>query len=249
MHSLLHMQKLKTWKHNRFEACKKNNLQTATRSLPPGTNGTAAAMQMLQVINDDKKRVAQLCGQQCKQLWLEAAAVCALTFQCPSTPGRRLACQKLGDIGQAWKQDSGATNCKRIAFIFDCCGTELHRRALSSSHQEATTSYVMTMLGVDMDVQPADMRRGQKTCVQQQHGNTAHDMKNNLLRMGEQHHRGRVNIERGNVGSKRNWKRPKHVFFTVRGDASDRSRKVEEEVSAESQETQSCRMSPNPSVV
>jgi hypothetical protein len=214
------------WKHNRFEAYKRNSLETATRSLPPGTNSAAAALQMLATINEDKKRVALLCGQQCVDLWRDAAAVCELSFECPSTPGRRQICRTLHEIGVAWKQDCGADNCKRIAFIFDFYATEVHRRALTTTHQEATSFYIMATLGIVMDVPPEAMRQGQKTCVQQQYSSTSKIRKNNILRMGSQHHGTRVNLEQGPTQTKSNWKRPKHVFFDNRRDPSDPTKTV-----------------------
>jgi hypothetical protein len=222
-----------TWKHNRFEAYKRNTPATAERSLPPGTNGSTTAL--LREINDDKKRVGLICGQQCIQLWLEAANLCDLTFECPATPGRRLACRRRHDIGVAWKQDSGPRNCKKIAFIFDFYGSEVYRRALSTTHQDATSSHVLAKLGVRMDVSTTAMTHGHKTCVQQQYGNTSKVHKNNLLRMGYNHHQVRVNRERAKVDTnKPNWKRPKHVFFTVRGDLSNPTKKVVETVSSAS---------------
>jgi hypothetical protein len=217
------------WKHNRFEAYKPNTLETARRSLPPGTN--SSTMQLLEEINADQKRVGHICGQQCLQLWLEAAELCELTYECPATPGRRLACHSRRDIGLAWKQDNGPVNCKRIAFIFDFYGTEVYRRALSTTHQEETSCHVMARLGIVMDVSPSAMRHGHKTCVQQQYGYTSNMQKNNLLRKGSRHHGVRVNLERANAGSNKNWKRPKHVFFNLREDKSDPPKKVEEKVS------------------
>ena len=178
-------------------------------------------MQMLDAINEDKQRVAHLCGQQCVQLWLEAATVCEMSFECTATPGRRLACTKIHDIGLAWKQDGGPDNCKRIAFIFDFYATEVHRRAMSTTHQEATSYLVMATLGIVMDVPPESMRQGQKTCVQQLYSATSNTLKNNALRMGWHHHRTRVNLEQGSSRTKKNWKRPKHVFFNNRQDKSD----------------------------
>jgi hypothetical protein len=217
------------WKHNRFEAYKVNTADTASRSLPPGTNGAAATLLMLHTINNDKKRVTELCGQQCVQLWLEAAKLCGLTYECTSTPGRHLVCRKPRDIGLAWKQNSGPLNCKRIAFIFDFYGTEIYRRAFSTTHQEATTRYVMATLGIAMDVPPAAMCRGQKTCVQQQYSATSHIRKNNILRVGRNNHDVRVSLEQGSEGTNKNWKRPKEVFFNIRSDptSNQKSRLVE----------------------
>ncbi len=45
------------WKHNRFDAYKPNTNDPAIRNLPPGTNGDAATVQMLQAINNDKEEV------------------------------------------------------------------------------------------------------------------------------------------------------------------------------------------------
>jgi hypothetical protein len=188
------------WKHNRFEAYKVNTADTAdtaSRSLPPGCNGAAATLQMLQTINNDKRRVTELCGRQCVQLWLEAAMLCGLTYECTATPGRHLACRKPSDIGLAWKQNCGPLNCKRIAFIFNFYGTEVYRRAFSTTHQEATTRYVMATLGIVIDVPPAAMCHGQKTCVQQQCSATLHIRKNNILRVGRNNHNVRVSLEQG----------------------------------------------------
>jgi len=46
MSLLLQAQELETWKRSRFEARKKSAPKTATPSLPPGTNGAAATMQV-----------------------------------------------------------------------------------------------------------------------------------------------------------------------------------------------------------
>jgi hypothetical protein len=214
-------QDLRVWKHNRFEAYKTNTADTASRSLLPGTNGATATMQMLNEINNDKQRVAHMCGQHCVKLWLEAAAVCGLTYECTATPGRRLPCRKLSDIGLSWKQDSEKLNCQRIAFIFDFYGTEVCRRAFTMTHQQTTCDTIMMALGVVMDVPPSSMLHGQKTCVQQQYSSTSNIKKNNVLRAGKNYHHVRVNREQGPARTNRNWKRPKHVFFTVRGDKRD----------------------------
>lgn len=186
---------------------------------------------MLQDINEDKARVTQLCSHHCVQLWLDAAMLCNLTYACPATPGRRLTCLKPRDIGLAWQQDAGTLNCKRIAFIFDFYGTEVYRRALSSTHQEATTYHIMKTLGIVMDVPPAAMRHGQKTCIQQQYSATANNTKNNILRMGGNKHHVRVNREQGPSRTNKNWKRPKQVFFTVHTDTSNPSNTTTEKVS------------------
>jgi hypothetical protein len=102
--------------------------------------------------------VTTICNQRCVALWLDAADVCKLTYACPHKPNTRLSCRKPGDIGLAWKQCSGPANCKRMAFIFDYYGTEVCRRALSTTHQEATTKHIVETLGVVMDVLPGDMR-------------------------------------------------------------------------------------------
>jgi hypothetical protein len=213
------------WKHNRFEAYKGNTVATATRSLPPGTNGTAAALQMLKDIERDKDRVITLCHKHCAELWLEAAKVCELTYECPATPGRRLVCHKTNDIGLAWKQDGGPINAKRIAFIFHYYGTEVYRRAMGTAHQDAATANILATLCVVMDVQPAEMKHGQKTCVQQMYSNTANVKKHNILRPGTWKHEVRVNLEKGKVRgtdrTHRNWRRPKDVFFMNRPDPYD----------------------------
>jgi hypothetical protein len=49
-----------------------------------------------------------------------------------------------------------------MAFIFDYYGTEVYRRALSTTHQEATTRHIMTTMSIQMDVLPSEMRGGQK---------------------------------------------------------------------------------------
>lgn len=204
------------WKHNRFDAYKPNTNATATRNLPPGTNGDTATLQMLQTINKDKEQVTRLCNQGCVTLWLEAADVCNLTYACPYKPDTRLSCRQPREIGLAWKQCSGPANCKRMAFIFDYYGAEVYRRALSTTHQEETTKHIMASMGIAMDVRPAEMRGGQKTCIQQQYSYCAKNHKNNILRVGWKKHHVRVNREQGKTRTNRNWKRPKEVFFNTR---------------------------------
>jgi hypothetical protein len=225
------MQTIRRWKHNRFDAYKPNNRETAIRNLPPGTNGETATVQMLSAINLDKMHVTTICNQRCVALWLDAADVCKLTYACPYKPNTRLSCRKPGDIGLAWKQCSGPANCKRMAFIFDYYGTEVYRRALSTTRQEATTKHIMETLGVVMDVLPGDMRGGQKTCIQQQHSYCAKNRKNNILRVGWQKHHVRVNLEQGAAKTKKNWKRPKEVFFNCCIDPSSPGRPLVEKVS------------------
>ncbi len=171
---------------------------------------------MLKAINLDKQEVTRLCNQDCVTLWLDAAEVCNLTYACPYKPNTRLSCRKPSEIGLAWKQCAGPTNCKRMAFIFDYYGAEVYRRAHGTTHQEATTRHITALMGIMMDVQPADMRGGQKTCIQQQYSYCAKNHKNNILRMGWNRHHVRVNLEQGKANTKRNWKRPKEVFFTSR---------------------------------
>jgi hypothetical protein len=176
-------------------------------------NGETATMQMLAVINADKQHVTTLCNQRSIALWLEAADVCNLTYACPYRPNTRLSCSKPGDIGMAWKQCSGPANCKRIAFIFDYFGSKIYPRALGTTHQAATTKHIMATMGITMDVQPGEMREGQKTCVDQMYSYAAKNAKNNILRTGWKQHHVRVNIEQGKARTKKNWKRPKEVFF------------------------------------
>jgi hypothetical protein len=89
----------------------------------------------------------------------------------------------------------------------------------------------METLGVVMDVLPGDMRGGQKTCIQQQHSYCAKIRKNNILRVGWQKHHVRVNLEQGAAKTKKNWKRPKEVFFNCCIDPSSPGRLLVEKVS------------------
>jgi hypothetical protein len=230
-HSPVRSVPLLQWKHNRFDAYKQNTTDTAIRNLPPGTNGEMATLKMLKAINDDKQSVTALCSASCVALWLEAADVCHLTYVCPYKPNTRLLCRRPGDIGTAWKQCSGPANCKRMAFIFDYYGTEVHWRALSTTHQEATTKHIMATMNIVMDVQPAEMSGGQKTCVQQQYSCCAKNRKNNILRAGWHQHHVRVNLEQGKAGRKPNWKRPKEVFFNSRRDPGNAEATLVEKVS------------------
>ena len=230
--SFFHVQDLQLWKWNRFEAYKPNTTDTARLSLARGVNGAAATMLMLETIDEDKKRVAHLCGQQCVKLWLEAASVCEMTFMCPSTPGRRLPIRKLSDIGLAWQQDPGRITCKQIAFVFDFYGTEVYRRAFSTTHQEMTFALVMDRLGVQMDVLPSEMEHGQKTCVQQLYSCTANWRKNNVLRQGKHLHGARVCLTQGATRTSLNWRRPKDVFFIMRPNNGDRKNQLIEKVSS-----------------
>jgi hypothetical protein len=182
---------------------------------------------MLDVINHNKKAVTALCNEDCGALWLEAADVCKLTYACPYKPNTRLSCRRPSDIGLAWKQCSGPANCKRMAFIFDYYGSEVYRCALRTSHQEATTKHIMATMGIVMDVLPSEMRGGQKTCVQQQYSYCAKNKKNNILRGGWNKHHVRVNLGQGNVGTSKNWKRPKTVFFKSIRDPGTAEKTVE----------------------
>jgi hypothetical protein len=173
-----------------------------------------------------------LCNQACVAMWLEAAEVCQLTYACPYKPNTRLSCRQPSEIGMAWKQCSGPANCKRMAFIFDYYGSEVYRRALSTSHQEATTKHIMATMGIQMDVRPAEMRGGQKTCVQQQYSYCAKNHKNNILRVGWHKHHVRVNLEQGKARTNRNWKRPKEVFFNSRRNPHLPGERVVDKVSA-----------------
>ncbi len=75
----------------------------------------------------------------------------------------------------------------------------------------------MATMGIEMDVRPAEMRGGQKTCVQQQYSYCAKTRKNNILRVGWNKHHVRVNLEQGKASkTNKNWKRPKEVFFNSR---------------------------------
>jgi hypothetical protein len=172
---------------------------------------------MLQAINNDKREVTRLCNQSCEALWCEAAEVCGLTYVCAYKPNTRLSCRNIHEIGIAWKQSSGPDNCKRLAFIFDYFGTEVYRHALGTSHQDATTKHIMATMGIEMDVLPASMQSGQKTCVQQRYSYCSKTAKNNILRAGQNKHHMRVNLEQGTTRTKQNWKRPKEVFFISRG--------------------------------
>ena len=146
-------------------------------------------------------------------MWLAAANICNLTYRCPYNPNKRLTCHKISDIGLAWKQCSGPDNCKRMAFIFDYYGSEVYQRALSTTHQEATTKQIMTTMGIVMDVSPAEMRSGHKTCIQKQYSYCSKNTKNNILRPGWYKNHVRVNREQGKARPNKNWKRPKEVFF------------------------------------
>ena len=173
---------------------------------------------MLHSINVEKQEVTRLCNQQCVTMWLDAAEVCQLTYECPYKLDTRLSCRKPSDIGLAWKQCSGPANCKRMAFIFDYYGTAVYRRALNTTHQDLSTRHVMATMGISLDVQPEEMSSGQKTCIQQRYIYCAKTSKNNILRVGWNIHRVRVNLEQGKTQTKRNWKRPKEVFFNSRID-------------------------------
>jgi hypothetical protein len=224
---------LQLWKHDRFDAYTPNTVHTAARSLPPGRDGLAASIEMLKEINTDRQSVNERCGMACVQLWLEAATICNLTYECKYTPGRHQSCELTSDIGVAWKQDSGATNCKRMAFIFDYYGIEVYKRAVNATHQDVTAKTVLAQLGIQINEPSADMRGGQKNCVQQQYSAAAKTKKNNILRVGTKAHKVRVNREQGKHSStKPNWKRPKDVFFNTTNDPSAPSGKIVTKVSS-----------------
>ena len=205
-------------------------MDTARLSLPPGVNGATATMEMLKTIDEDKQNVDHLCGLECMNLWLEAAAVCEMTFACPYTPGRRLPCRKVSDIGLAWLQDTGPHMCKQMAFVFDFYGTVVYRRAWASTHQEVTYSVVMEKLGVQMDVLPSEMTGGQKTCGEKMYSCTANVRKNNILRLGQLQHHSRVSVAQGETRNSMSWRRPKYVFFIMRPINGDKNNKSVEKV-------------------
>ena len=177
---------------------------------------------MLGDINRDRQCVNQLCGMACVEMWLEAASICNLTYECKYTPGRRQSCTSTGNIGIAWKQDSGSINCKRIAFIFDYYGSEVYKRAVGATHQDVTAMNVLGQLGIEIDDPTDDVRGGQKNCVQQQYSAAAKTKKNNILRIGTKANNVRVNREQGKqCSTKSNWKRPKEVFFNSTNVASE----------------------------
>jgi hypothetical protein len=173
---------------------------------------------MLKDINSDKQEVNKICHQSCVTMWLAAAEVCQLTYACPYNPDKRLLCRRPADIGLAWKQCSDPDNCKRIAFIFNYYASELYERALGGTHQNIITNHIMKTLGIEMDVQPTEMRGGQMTCIQQQYSICAKNMKNNILRAGGNKHNVRVNLEQGKARTNKNLKRPKEVFYNWRKD-------------------------------
>jgi hypothetical protein len=209
-----------------------NTVHTAARSLPPGRDGVAATLQMLNEINADRQCVNKLCGMACVKLWLEAAVICNLTYVCKYTPGRHQSCTSTGNIGLAWKQDSGPTNCKRMAFIFDYYGSEVYKRAVNGTHQDITAKNILAQLGIQIDEPSAEMRGGQKNCVQQQYSAASKTKKNNILRVGTKSHQVRVNREQGkHFSTKVNWKRPKEVFFNSTNDPGTPSRKIVTKVS------------------
>jgi hypothetical protein len=221
------------WKHNRFETYKKNGRHTAIRNLPAGTNGEAAAMQMLQTINRDKENVSKICYDSCVAMWLDAADVCNLTYLDPFRTNTRLSCRQPIDIKRAWQQCAGPANCKRMAFIFDFFGSVIYQRALNKTHQTVTTTNLEATLGFKFDVKPNEMEAGQKTCVQQQYRYTSKNTKNNFLRMGEKKHSVRVKIERAKgATANRNWKRPKETFFISQNNTDVAGQKIVEKVGA-----------------
>jgi hypothetical protein len=220
------------WKHNRFETYKKNNRDTAIRNLTAGTNGEAATMQMLQIINRNKDEVTKFCHDSCVAMWLDAADVCNLTYLDPYRTNTRLSCRQPSDIKRAWQQCAGPDNCKRMAFIFDYYGSAIYSRALNKTHQAITTDNLLATMGIQFDVRPDEMQGGQKTCVEQQHSYTAKNAKNNILRGGGGKHKVRVNLERGKGARiNPNWKRPKQVFFISRMNSNVAGEKVVEEAS------------------
>jgi hypothetical protein len=220
------------WKHNRFEVCKRNNRDTATRSLSAGTNGEAATMQMLQTINNNKAAVNKFCYDSCVDMWLDAADVCKLTYRDTFQSNNFLSCRKPSDIALAWQQCAGPANCKKMAFIFDYCGSVIYRRALNRTHQAVTTANLVASMQIKFDVRSEEMPGGQKNCVEQQHSNTSKITKNNILRSGEGKHKVRVNIERGKgATNNKNWKRPKETFFITRMNTALAGTKIVEKVS------------------
>ena len=225
---LYFLQALKTWKHNRFDAYRPNTHAVAMRSLPPGTNGEVATEKLLTVINDDKERVASICTAHLAAMWLDAAEVCNLTYKCPFDSRVRQPCRKLSDITVAWTECAGSKNAKRIAFIFDYYGSVVHQRALGTTLQTATASEVLRRMGIIFDV--AHLKGGSKNCVRQQFSYCSQNQKYNLLRGGYQKHRVSVNLGLGNQQTKKNYKRPKHIFFVYREERERPGMKVIETV-------------------
>jgi len=169
---------------------------------------------MLTVINDDKEKVASICNTHLAAMWLDAAEVCNLTYKCPFDARIRQPCRKLSDITVAWNKCAGSRNAKRIAFIFDYYGSVVHQRALSTTLEKATASEVLRRMGIIFDV--AHLKGGSKNCVRQQYSYCSKNQKYNLLRGGCGRHRVSVNLGLGKQQTKKNWKRPKHIFFVYR---------------------------------
>jgi hypothetical protein len=186
---------------------------------------------MLREINSDQQEVNEICHQGCVTMWLAAAAVCQLTYACRYNPEKRLSCRRPADIGLAWKQCSGPDNCKRMAFIFNYYASEIYERALGGTHQDMITKHIMKTMGIQMDVQPSEMRGGQMTCIQQQYSICSKNMKNNILRAGGNKHNVRVNLEQGKGRTNKNLKRPKQVFYNWRKDPNNPNGRIVERVS------------------
>jgi hypothetical protein len=218
------------WKSNRFEAYKPNTRETAIRNLPPGTHGEAAATRMLKAIEREKEKVIKLCNQDCDELFLDAAEVCNLTY-IDKYDDTRVPCRKASHIGLAWKQCAGPENCKRMAFIFDYFGTVVYKRAFNTTHCQRTTTHVMKQMNIVMDVDPAEVRGGQRSCVEQQYSCSAKNRKNNILRGGGRKHHVRVSLQQDKATkTNKNWKRPKEVFFIERINSDFPDKKTVEKV-------------------
>ena len=184
---------------------------------------------MLTRINNDQTEVDGICLRHLAAMWLDAAEVCSLTYKCPFNARIRQPCRKLSDITLAWTECAGTENCKRIAFIFDYYGSVVHQRALSTTLQTTTTSEVLRTMGIVFDV--ANMKGSSKNCVWQQFSSCNKEHKSNLLRGGIGKHGVRVNLGLGKQQQKKNWKRPKHIFFIYRKDKERPSIDVIEKVS------------------
>jgi len=205
-------------------------MATAMLSLPPGTNGVMATSKMLKSINDDKEAVIAYIKSRCVEMWLEAAEVCQLTYECVHNSRFRQPCRKVSDIGLAWKQCGDSMNCKRMAFIFGFYTRALYQRALNQTHQAAITNGVLKSMGIVMDVRPADMPPGNKNCVQKLYSNWTKVEKENTLRGGLFRNKVRVNLGKGSGQTNKNWKRPKQVFFIKRDDPDRPGEKLLEKV-------------------
>lgn len=208
------------WITERFNARTSNTLAEARRSVPDGSHSTAAAEDLLQMVNREKLQCTSIMSDAIDGSWIAYANAMGLKYQQRNTPESRQIVT-ISDLRWALRDVQDSELPAALYFITGYTRDVLYSQVLwGITHQAAVEDYVMDRMHAGFSTTRANMKPGHKTCVAQLYAQI-YNRKRMKLQRAVLPDNTTLSVGRDGVGKNRNWKRPKHMFFVTTTQVTD----------------------------